>query len=51
MADEKAEPDVERDPHTTKPEPDDDYVGRIARDDDGDADESGAERRSAAGED
>jgi hypothetical protein len=48
MADEKAEPDVERDPHTTRPDPDDDYVGRIAEDESGDAEETGAERRAEA---
>jgi hypothetical protein len=48
MAREKAEPDVEHDSETTKPDPDDEYVGRIARDDSGDAEESGAERRREA---
>jgi hypothetical protein len=48
--DDRAEPDVDRNEDQVEPDPDADYVGRVAGDDAGYAEEQGAEARSVEGD-
>jgi hypothetical protein len=50
MRDDKPEPDVDADPkRADSREPDGEYVGRIAADESGGGEETGAERRAEQG--